>query len=89
MPICDFVNDDGTVSRDQAVAAVTAANEGRLDQSSAETITSAYNNDQVVSACVGGGVGGGGAGVGVSPTTIGLGVLGLGAVAVALSQSDD
>jgi len=76
--LCDFVNNDGTVSRDQAVAAATAANEGRLDQPSAQTITSAYNNDQVVNTCVGGG--------GVSPATIGLGVLGLGAVAVALSQ---
>lgn len=86
--LCDFVNNDGTVTRDQAVAAIIAANEGRLDQSSAETVASAYNNDQVVNACVGGGDGGG-AGVGVSPTTIGLGVLGLGAVVVALSQRDE
>lgn len=50
--LCDFVSDDGTVSRDQAVAAVQAYNEGRLPRADSVTIVVAYNDDSSVDQCV-------------------------------------
>lgn len=50
--LCDFVSDDGTVSRDQAVAASIALNEGRLSRDAAVTIISAYNGGSTIDQCI-------------------------------------
>lgn len=50
--ICDFVNDDGSVSQQQAIAAQEAFQNGELGAGDASTVISAESNNETVDECV-------------------------------------